>query len=245
MWSNRRIIFCLTGSNFSGKFLDCWTNLVSYCLQNNIQMVVNRRESCNIYYVRNMCLGADLQRGEAQKPFDGKIDYTHLMWIDSDMVFNPQQFQKLLDDDKDIVSGLYFMDNGQQFATVKDWDEEYFKKNGGFEFLTPKDIEATLKGLPYKDADKNGSPNPSPTPSPTRVEGLIEVAYTGFGFMMIKKGVFESMTYPWFRPIEKKIGNMVDFTMEDVAFCLRAKETGFKVHIDPLVRVGHEKKVVL
>jgi hypothetical protein len=53
------------------------------------------------------------------------------------------------------------------------------------------------------------------------------------------------MEYLWFRPIEKHIGNMVDFTMEDVGFCLMAKEKGFKVWIDSQVRVGHEKKVVL
>lgn len=182
-----------------------------------------------------MCLGADLMRGENQKPFDGKIDYTHIMWIDSDIVFSHAHFQVLLNHDKDIVSGLYMMENGrneypvlkacgtlkdfgQQFATVKDWDEEYFKKNGSFKFLTAEDIKE------QKD--------------------LIEVSYTGFGFMLIKKGVFESMTYPWFKPIEKRIGDMVDYTMEDVAFCLRAKENGFQIFIDPTVRVGHEKKVV-
>jgi len=74
---------------------------------------------------------------------------------------------------------------------------------------------------------------------------LLEVAYNGMGFMLVKRGVFESLDYPWFRPIEKQIGEMVDFTMEDVGFCLRAKENGFGVFIDPLVRVGHEKKVVL
>ena len=72
----------------------------------------------------------------------------------------------------------------------------------------------------------------------------MEVSHTGFGFLLIKKGVFESMTYPWFKPIEKRIGDMVDFTMEDVSFCLRAKEAGFKIYIDPQVIVGHEKKVV-
>jgi GT2 family glycosyltransferase len=166
-----------------------------------------------------MCLGADVSRGENQKPFDGKVEYTHLMWIDSDIIFAPQQFQKLLDADKDIVSGLYLMDNGKQFATVKDWDEEFFKKNGYFQFLSPDDIK-----------DK---------------KDLIEVSYTGMGFMLVKKGVFESMTYPWFKPIEKRIGNMVDFTMEDVAFCLRANEKGYKIWIDPQIRVGHEKKVIL
>jgi len=63
--------------------------------------------------------------------------------------------------------------------------------------------------------------------------------------MLVKRGVFERFEYPWFRPIEKKIGAMVDFTMEDVAFCLQAGEKGLKILIDSEVRVGHEKKVVL
>jgi GT2 family glycosyltransferase len=37
---------------------------------------------------------------------------------------------------------------------------------------------------------------------------------------------------------------MVDFTTEDVAFCLRAREKGYTVYVDPQVRVGHEKKIV-
>jgi hypothetical protein len=75
--------------------------------------------------------------------------------------------------------------------------------------------------------------------------GLMEAAYTGFGFMLIKKGVFESMEYPWFRPVMKQIGNAMDFCMEDVGFCLTARERGYKIFVDPQVRVGHEKRVVL
>lgn len=74
---------------------------------------------------------------------------------------------------------------------------------------------------------------------------MLEVANTGMGFMLVKRGVFESLDYPWFRPIEKRIGTMVDFTMEDVAFCLTAKEKGYKILVDPRVRVGHEKGTVV
>jgi GT2 family glycosyltransferase len=37
---------------------------------------------------------------------------------------------------------------------------------------------------------------------------------------------------------------MVDFTMEDVAFCFRIREKGIHVLIDPQVKVGHEKSMV-
>lgn len=80
-----------------------------------------------------------------------------------------------------------------------------------------------------------------------QISGVLDRPYCLLlmGFILVKKGVFESMEYPWFKPIEKKIGNMVDFTMEDVAFCLTAREKGFEIYVDPTVRVGHEKKVIL
>jgi hypothetical protein len=213
------VVFCLPGNSFSGKFLERWTDLVGFCLKHGVQPLLSRRESCNIYYVRNMCLGADVSRGKDQKPFDGKLDYDFIMWIDSDVLFTPQQLMKLLGHNADIVSGVYLMEDGKSLATVKEWDEEFFKKNSHFKFMTLQEIDGKKE--------------------------LIEVAYTGMGFMLVKKGVFEKLEYPWFRPIEKKIGEMVDFTMEDVAFCLQAKEKGLKILIDPAIRVGHEKKVVL
>jgi hypothetical protein len=214
-----KIVFCLPGNGFSGRFLDGWSELVAYCLTQGIQILISRKESCNIYYVRNMCLGADTLRGKNQKPFDNKIDYDYLMWIDSDMVFAPAQFQRLLNHQKDIVAGIYSMADGKEFATVPEWDEEYFKANGCFKFLNKAEIEG-----------KNE---------------LFKVSYTGMGFMLVKKGVFEAMEYPWFKPLEKQIGDMVDFTMEDVSFCLRAKESGFDIWVDPAIIVGHEKKIVI
>lgn len=178
-----------------------------------------RRESPNIYYARNMCLGGDISRGENQKPFNGRLDYDFIMWIDSDVLFKSEQFKVLLEHDKDIVSGLYLMKDGVHFATVKEWDENFFKKNGYFQFLKPEDL--------------NGQ------------KDLLEVAYTGMGFMLVKRGVFETMVYPWFKPSEKKIGDMIDFTTEDVSFCLKAKENGFRVFVDGQIRLGHEKKMIL
>lgn len=219
MKTPKRIVFCLTGSNFSGRFLDSFLETVTYCMQSNIQIVISRHESAVIYFVRNMCLNGNVLFGENQKPFNGKVDYTHLMWIDNDIIFTPQQFQKLIDYDKDIVSGVYLMANQIQYATVKDWDEEVFQKQGSFHFLTPDELKEKTE--------------------------LIEVAYTGLGFMLIKKGVFESLTYPWFKPTFHTMGGLTDFASEDVSFCLRVREKGYKIYIDPQMRVGHEKKVVL
>ncbi|MBD3391957.1 MAG: hypothetical protein GF418_07800, partial [Chitinivibrionales bacterium] len=101
------IVFCLPGTSFSGSFLECWTNLMAWCLGNGIRPVLSRKQSCNIYYVRNMCLGGDVMRGPGQKPFGGKLEYDYVMWIDADVLFTPEQFERLLKHDRDIVSGVY------------------------------------------------------------------------------------------------------------------------------------------
>jgi len=241
------IVFCLPGNSFSGRFLECWTNLLAWCLANGIRPILSRKYSNNIYFSRTMCLGGDVMRGQNQKPFNGKIDYDYIMWIDSDILFTPQQFARLLSHNVNIVSGVYLMEGGEALATVKDWDEEFFKKHGHFEFMTLADIEKdSEERLSKQSAEKDKQTDCSSNPqSEIHNPQLIEVDYTGMGFMLVRKGVFESLEYPWFRAIEKRIGNMVDFTTEDVAFCLRAKENGFRIHIDTNVKLGHQKTIIL
>ena len=57
------IVFCLPGSDFSGRFLECWTELVSFCLQNNIRPILSRRQSCNIYFVRKWRFALPQKKG--------------------------------------------------------------------------------------------------------------------------------------------------------------------------------------
>jgi hypothetical protein len=219
----KTIVFCLPGREFSNNFLRSWSEVLLWCVQNNIRPLLSNHYSPLLYYVRNMCLGGDTLRGKDQKPFDGKLDYDYLMWIDSDIVFNPEQLKKLIGADKDIVSGLYMMSDNKHFATVENMDDEFFKKNGHYQFLTREDLE--------------------------KKEELFEVDYTGFGFVLIKKGVFEKFEYPWFRPVWTNLevdGKQVqDFSMEDVAFCKIAKEKGYKILIDPKIIVGHEKSFII
>ena len=172
-----------------------------------------------VSYARCLCLGADVRRGTHQKPFDGKIDYDYIMWIDSDQIFSFEQIQKLISYDKDIVSGIYKTENGQNFACVKDWNQDHYKKHGSFYFLQQEDC--------------------------ANHRGLMEVQYNGMGFMLIKKGVFEKVEYPWFRQMKKQVGDLEEYCSEDVAFCQLAREAGFKIFIDPQMVVGHEKMRVL
>ena len=216
-----KIIFCLPGASFSGRFLQCWTELLGELPKVGISYGLSQQYLCNIYHVRTKCLGASLDRGVDQKPFDGKVDYDYIMWIDSDMVFQPEQFFKLIEHDKDVVSGMYKMSDNKNYATVENMDEDFFEQWSYYQFLQDNDIKK-----------KNGK--------------LFKADYTGMGWMLVKYGVIEKMKYPYFYP-RKTIHKpgWEEFVWDDVEFCLRVKEAGFDVWVDPNIIPGHEKMIVM
>ena len=223
MSEKTKVIFCLPGRTFSDNFLKSWTNLVTELPKHNIKWAMSQKYHVNRYFVCNSCLGGSSIGGKNQKPFQGKVDYDYLMWIDSDQVFEPWQFFSLLNKAKEtntsILSGLYLMQGGEVFATVEDWDKEFFKKNGYFKFLTPEDVSSRKE--------------------------IFKVSYTGFGWLLVKKGVFESLDYPWVQPTWFDEDGIREMTTTDCGFMHRAAEKGFDTYIDPTIIVGHEKTQIL
>lgn len=62
-------------------------------------------------------------------------------------------------------------------------------------------------------------------------KGLIEIEGVGMACTLIKRMVFETVPQPWFFP-HKVLG-------EDLSFCVRARETGFKIFCDTTLICGH------
>lgn len=66
----------------------------------------------------------------------------------------------------------------------------------------------------------------------------------GFGFLCVRKGVFEKMPRPWFKIREVRIAG-AGFPVnlgEDYSWCESATSVGFQVWLDPLVKVDHWKE---
>lgn len=61
---------------------------------------------------------------------------------------------------------------------------------------------------------------------------LREVAWTGFGCVLVRRRVFEALPFPWFEHTTPGIG-------EDTLFCEKARALGFRVYVDPALDVGH------
>lgn len=69
-------------------------------------------------------------------------------------------------------------------------------------------------------------------------EGLKEVDAIGTGCLLIKREVFEKMTWPYFWYEEDPPGSEQMMT-EDSYFCIKARELGYKVWCDSSVLCGH------
>lgn len=79
-------------------------------------------------------------------------------------------------------------------------------------------------------------------------DGLLEVAHTGMGCLLIRRGVIERLSYPWFAPIKIFYNNQSSrfaWNGQDAALCDKIRMAGIKVWLDPQVRVGHIKQKTL
>jgi len=145
----------------------------------------------------------------------GRFNYKKIFWIDSDIEWTPEDFMKLFHSEENIISGLYQLDPAGSVAVG----------------LT------NSRGVPTRV---------------NKVEFLlhdepVEVSGVGFGFVCVKKGVFESMPRPWFLigRVQWEEGNDMRVNVgEDYSWCGRAQQSGFKIMIDPNVKVKHHKETV-
>ena len=267
----KTIVFCLPGRGVSYTFLKSFVSLAFDLVQSGAAIQIAQDYSSMVNFARCKCLGANVLRGPKQLPWDGKLKYDYQLWIDSDIVFNTEKFYQLIlnaipeeavtkeevyeplkdektgevmknkdgsdatklagfklnvDEEKErkIVAGWYCTEDGKTTSVAHWLDEDDFRGNGGV--MNHETIESISKR-----------------------KKPFTVDYTGFGWLLIKKGVFEDegLPYPWFAPKMQifESGEVQDMCGEDVSFCLDAKEAGFEIWCDPRIRVGHEKTRII
>mgnify|MGYP001268046595 CR=1 FL=1 len=228
----KKIIIAIPGDNFSSKFLIAWTGLLNTLWESGkYDVTISPGISSFVTFARMQTLGLNNLKGFDQKPFDG-IDFDIWITIDSDIIFTPANVIKLIEstNQHNVVSGIYRMTDLKNLATVVNWDINYFKKNGNFEYLTVEQLDE------YNKNNKNNN--------------FMKVSYTGMGFMAVTKEALYSITYPYFNSeLQEIIGNdgkiIRELISEDVAFCKNLEKNGHPIHIITDLRVGHEKKLLI
>ena len=172
-----------------------------------------------------------------------KSDATHMMFIDADISFNPQDIPRMVQADVDIICGLYPKKeiNWVQVADMV--------KKG----VPPDQLHlhtgAFVVNLPHGQETTSGNANLP-----------LEIANGGTGFMLIKRKVFEKLaeTVPSYtndmyhavdtvrevKIIKEFFATSIDeesnrLLSEDYHFCKIAREAGFKVYAAPWANFGH------
>ncbi|WP_243357963.1 hypothetical protein [Fundidesulfovibrio terrae] len=165
-------------------------------------------------------------------------EYSHLLFIDSDLSFPADTALRYLRADKDIVCGVYplkYLDLGKVRSVP-----------GGL-----SDPEAEAASLDYTVKFKSGEEPDD--------NGFMSVEYGSTGFMLIKRRVFVEMArahpelrykYSYAALYDHVFDNYAffdtlidpdtrDYLPEDYSFCKRWTALGGEVHADMLSRFAH------
>lgn len=137
--------------------------------------------------------------------------FDRILWLDSDMQFAPDIFERLsadMDEGREFVSGLYFT----RRAPIKPVCYSYvgFRPEG--EGIKPV-AEA------YFDYPK---------------DSIFEVAGVGFGGVMMTVDLLKRVKAKFGLPFSPALG-----FGEDLSFCMRAAELGAKIYCDSRIKMGH------
>lgn len=223
------IVFAFTGDTFSFKFMQCWMEMFNFCIDNGIKPLMSFSGEKDPHVLRNLLLGGNMNHGFDQKPFQGKLNYDYIVFIDPSVLFTINHLKTLLFhiESHDIVSAIHPTPDMKYFNAIENTDVSEIREHGTFRYISREKVEEMSK-----------SENP-----------LLKVDYVDFHFTMFKKGIFEVMEYPWFRG---SICNVIkdkqvysDNYSPTHSMCNLIKSKGFNIMIDTTLKVSMEIKVIL
>ena len=157
-----------------------------------------------------------------------------MFWLDDDNIVKPEAFLKLVEfldrnPDADVVTGWCWIRQENRWGT----------SIGNFW----KDDAVHLCPMELSELFANGAAH-------KRIE------HTGFPCVLMRMKVLEVLGADVFRPVVKgdlanlgvspeQIGKVpaIWFAGEDIAFCLRARDAGIQMWVDPACKVAHLKTI--
>lgn len=176
-----------------------------------------------------------------------RSDCTHLLFIDADIQFNPQDVIALLAIDRDIIGGPYPKKtiNWSNIVTA-------VKNHGNNKDFNPQDLDQITGDFVF---------NPVPGTTSFKVTEPVEVMEIGTGFMMIKREVFDTYkekfphlnykpdhigqaNFDGSRYIHAYFDTVIDpqshrYLSEDYMFCQNARAIGYQVWLCPWMKTVH------
>jgi hypothetical protein len=191
----------------------------------------------------DVCFHIDSLISRARNKIAGRFlrqqDYSHLLFIDADIVFDPAAVLRYLTFDKDIVAGIY---------PIKELNIRELRR-------LPIEDDHAAEAASYNYSSKiniDGANVPQ--------NGFAPIDYAANGFMMIKRQSLEAMAahYPELRYQDDFTGSDAEisyaffntmiheghFLPEDYSFCKRWRDMGGEIWADVASRFDHVGRFV-
>lgn len=139
-----------------------------------------------------------------------QMEADYMMWFDSDMVFAPDTLERM----------MKVLDEHKEIDILSGL---YFRRSSPFTPVAFDKLELTEdNGCDFEDMKE--------VPQELR-----EIAGCGFGCVLMRTDCLFDIAgkygATWFSPM----GNVG----EDCSFCIRARNEGYKIYIDPSIKLGH------
>ena len=158
-------------SDVSMHYTQTMLELQKECIKRNIRVMFQLMKSSLVTQGRNLCVSGFLQS-----------DYTHLLFVDSDIAFDVESIFKMLEKDKEIISQPYPIKTAKWDTLIKKYKDGLIKK--------PKDCQIHINQYPVLlKGDENAI---------KFEDGVVEVTHAPTGCMLIKRQVFHNLikAYP-------------------------------------------------
>lgn len=171
------------------EFMKCLTALIQRLKDDGIRYELMIESGTLVYMARERI---------AHKAINEK--FSHVLWLDSDMIFSPAILDDLMFSGKDFVTGIYHA------------------RRKGYASCIFKSIDINVKVERFEEYPKE----------------TFEIAGCGFGCVLVSTEILRAVCLnksSCFTPLENY--------GEDIAFCKRASELGFKLWCEPSVVCGH------
>ena len=160
------------------------------------------------FSISSSSLVYDARNNLAKQAVDGGFD--KILWLDSDMSFAPDLMERLVEDDLDMVGGLYFSRKEPIVPVV-------YQKVGYFH--DDETDEVTPAALNYYEYPQ---------------DELFPCEGIGFGGVLVSVDLIKKVQEKYGLPFSPVLG-----FGEDLSFCIRARDVGATIMCDSRIKMGH------
>lgn len=211
------VVIATPGHSLIGNYVKSLLLTIEELNKLGITWIWSNKYASHVTDARDITIGGDdPQEAFDSRPFKGLLTYDKIFWIDSDIAWKVDDFIRLYESEKEIVSGCYLLANGQVVA---------YKENMGnaYHYTEIKNRSDLIE---------------------VQATGFGFIAIKQGIFEKLERPWFRSAHIPMTNP-QTLQPHLFSVVGEDFSFCLHAQRLGYKIWLDTSVKVLHQKTVTL